>query len=138
MEKPSKRILCVDDDKDTCEMLAAILRLQRYEVVQARTIASALLLASAENFDLIILDWKLPDGTGVELCQKLAGLLVEAPVLFYSGNNSDETWTEAMNAGASGFLVKPVPVPKLLQTISDLAGERSAGLPSQERPQSQT
>src|SRR2546423_3642558 len=67
--KSSKRILCVDDDQDTCETLSAVLDYAAYETTYALTVAERLSLVKKGGFDLIVLDWIFDDGTGVELCQ---------------------------------------------------------------------
>lgn len=118
----SKRILCVDDDKDTCEMLTTLLELEGYKTVQSHTAAEALSRATAETFDLIILDWTLRGMTGLELCKRIISSGISAPILFCSGNDSPAALKEATGAGASGFLVKPVDPGKLLETVSRLAG----------------
>ena len=122
MERPTRRILCVDDDKDTCDMLTTLLELEGYETVQSQTAAEALSLATAETFDLIMLDWKLREITGIELCQKIISSGVSTPIIFCSGNDSPAALKEAMSAGASGFLIKPVDPGRLLQTVSRLVG----------------
>src|SRR5512133_2813623 len=66
---PKCRILCVDHHHDTSEMLQALLSDADYEVQTASTIEEASRLASETQFDLYVLDKRLPDGTGLDLCQ---------------------------------------------------------------------
>ena len=68
MSKPKCRILCVDDHYDTSEMLQVLLSGGDYEVQTAATIEQARRIASETEFDLYVLDKRLPDGTGLELC----------------------------------------------------------------------
>ena len=65
MEETKRRILCVEDDEDTCEMLTLALQLSGYEVVSAHTFADAITKALTTHFDAYILDSRLPDGSGV-------------------------------------------------------------------------
>jgi len=120
MEKPKGRILCVDDDKDTRDMMTALLQFEGYEVVQARNVAEGLALAVSENFDLILLDWVFADGTGIELCKMIRRTSAAASILFYSGMALKDDIEDAMSAGAQGFLVKPVDFEVLLQNVSRL------------------
>src|SRR5688572_19961186 len=99
MENPKGRILCVDDDEDTLELMTSVLGYEDYEVVQAQTVTEGLALAISDNFDLILLDFVLSDGTGVELCRMIRGTGVLAPILFYSGMAPKEDIDQAMNAG---------------------------------------
>ena|ERR1044071_8012946 len=118
MKENKGRILCVDDDKDTCEMLTFILGQADYEVIQAQSIAEGLTLARREQFDLILLDWFYDDGTGIELCQMIRAFNSQTPILFYSGVASGTEIKKAMSVGAQGFLVKPVRTEDLLHTVS--------------------
>ncbi|HXI93234.1 MAG TPA: response regulator [Blastocatellia bacterium] len=117
MDKPKGRILCVDDDKDTRDLMAVLLGLEGYEVVQARNVAEGLALAVSDNFSLILLDWVFADGTGVELCKMIRRSSAAAPILFYSGMALKDDIENALSAGAQGFLVKPVDVEVLLQNV---------------------
>jgi DNA-binding response OmpR family regulator len=120
MQKTKGNILCVDDDPDTREMLTVLLGLGGHEVMATGTISEGIQLAIAHNIDLILLDWVLEDGTGIELCRELRSIGVTAPVLFYSGKDiTNELRDDAMRAGAQGFLTKPVDVNTILQSVSD-------------------
>lgn len=118
MEKTKGRVLCVDDHKDTCDMVTALLGLEGYEVIQANNIADGLSAAIAGNFDLILLDWVFKDGSGLDLCKALATAHSNTPILFYSGIADKAEMQAAMEAGAQGFLVKPVDVNDLIQSVS--------------------
>jgi DNA-binding response OmpR family regulator len=120
MQKTKGKILCVDDDPDTREMLTVLLGLGGHEVMATGSISEGIQLAIAHNIDLILLDWVLEDGTGIELCRELRSIGVTAPVLFYSGKDiTKELLDDAMRAGAQGFLTKPVDVDTILQRVSD-------------------
>jgi DNA-binding response OmpR family regulator len=110
MSKPAeslKRILFVDDDRDTREMIHLLLQHAGYRVSTAETIADALGLARAERFDLYILDNWLPDGLGLELCQQLRALYPASAIVFYSGVAQEPEIQKARAAGADDYLVKP-------------------------------
>jgi len=71
---PKCRVLCVDDHRDTSEMLQMLLSEEDYEVHTAETMAEACEMAERTKYDLYVLDKRLPDGTGVELCETLMKL----------------------------------------------------------------
>jgi two-component system response regulator PilR (NtrC family) len=114
------RILHVDDDPDIRLLISASLREFGYVVATAGTIAEALELARQLKFDLCILDVKLPDGSGIELCQQIHELQPSVPSLYYSAYASDEEQEAALSVCGDAYLKKPVSAEKLQQTISDL------------------
>jgi two-component system response regulator RegX3 len=113
-----KHVLCVDDDRDTCEMITVLLGQAGYEVTYALTVADGLKFAHKGHLDLIILDWHYQDGTGLELCKQIRTFDTETPILFYSGIVSESDIKEALIAGAQGYIVKPTGIEEVLQTIS--------------------
>lgn len=118
MQKAKGLILCVDDDQDTRDLLTALLGLEGYEVIATSSVGEALSQAMADKFDLILLDWVLKDGTGIELCLALRRSGIDAPILFYSGVGDRDEIQNAMRAGAQGFLVKPTDFEDMLHTVS--------------------
>ena len=123
MSKPKCRILCVDDHFDTSEMLQVLLSDEDYEVETAATIGEACQLAGATEFDLYVLDKRLPDGTGLELCETLNKLTPTVPCIFYSGDAYEIHRYEAMAAGATAYVAKP-DIDQLIQTVHKLLSER--------------
>ena len=103
MTTPKKQILCVDDDSDTCDLVKLIL--QGYEVTLAHSTAAAVKCATAEKFDLYVLDYHLPDGTGLELCLMLRTFDRQTPMLFATGSSSI-TEAQVVTAGAQGLVRK--------------------------------
>jgi two-component system, OmpR family, response regulator MprA len=122
MEKTKRRILCVDDDQDTCEMMSVLLGTVGYEVSCALTLSEGLRLAKQEQFALILLDWTFPDGTGLELCQMIRNFDPQTPIFFCSGVSIGAESKRAMNAGAQGFFVKPLAMNDFLSNVSSLTG----------------
>ena len=117
-ERIKGRILCVDDDRDTCEMITALLGLSGYEVQHALSVRDGLTRARQGGFDLILLDWSFEDGTGLELCRQIRAVDPRTPILFYTGEVDDSAIELALSSGAQGYLIKPVAVDNLLQAIS--------------------
>lgn len=118
MEQVKGRILCIDNDKDTCEMMTVILGLDGYEVRHALSVTDGLRLVRQDSFDLILLDWHFEDGTGVELCKAIRTFDTRTPILFYTGETYSDKIERAMQAGAQGYLIKPTGLEEVLQVVS--------------------
>jgi DNA-binding response OmpR family regulator len=116
------RILCVDDDEDTCFMLSIMLGRAGYEVRTASGIAQALMLSEGGRFDLYVLDNMFEDGTGLDLCRRIREFDGAKPILFFSGMAHAEDRQHGLDAGALGYLVKPNDLDKLTVTIARLIG----------------
>lgn len=121
MKTTKHRVLCVDDDKDTCEMLSALLSRENCEVTTADGIVQALEMARGDGFSLFILDARLAEknGDGLELCRSLAQLRPQTPIIFYSGAVFAADKEEGLRAGARTYVVKPL-VDELLETVRRL------------------
>jgi len=101
------RVLYVDDDEDSREMLCLLLRSSRIEVEAVSTAAQALSSIQTEHFDLYLLDAWLPDLDGFELCNRIRRLLPHAPILFFSGTAYETDKQRAIEVGANAFITKP-------------------------------
>jgi two-component system, OmpR family, response regulator ResD len=123
MSKPKCRILCVDDHFDTSEMLQMLLSEEDYEVRVCATVEEARKLAVADEFDLYVLDKRLPDGTGMDLCGILNKMTPGVPCIFYTGDAYEIHRMEAMEAGAAAFIAKP-DVDGLIDAVQRLLSEK--------------
>jgi DNA-binding response OmpR family regulator len=101
------KLLMVDDDRDLLRTSDKFLKLEQHLVDTASSANDAFGLLAAANYDLIILDWELPDGTGIEIIQKLRGKGLTMPVLMLTGRQSIEDRETGLDAGADDYLVKP-------------------------------
>jgi DNA-binding response OmpR family regulator len=120
MERKKFRILCVEDNVDACDILGHVLA--DYELVSASTFADGLRLARTEHFDLYLLDRTYPDGNGVELCRQLRAFDKQTPILFHSASGRESDIRDAINAGAQDYLVKPIGITELEESIERLLG----------------
>lgn len=103
MSKTKKRILCVEDHPDTCELISTILK--EYDCTSAYSMADGLLHATKEKFNLYLLDYHLPDGNGIELCLLIKNFDAETPILFLTGTSSMNE-QQALKIGAKGLIKK--------------------------------
>jgi len=114
------RVLCVEDDQDTCTMLVGLLGLVHCQVFTAGTTAEALELIARGRFDLYLLDNWLPGGSGVELCRRIRQSEPSTPIVFYSGAGLESEREEALAAGAQAYLIKPGDIALLVETVRRL------------------
>ena len=124
-----KRILVVDDDKASCELLREIFATQGWESASAQTPETALALAGEKKFDLIVSDINLESAqTGLDLLRELRGA---CPIILVTGFGSLDAAVEATREGAWDFISKPFKVAEVVAT-AQRALER-AGAPQDER-----
>ena len=107
MQLSKHRILYIEDHEDTRDLVTILLQQQDYEVITAATMATGVGLASKEQFDLYLLDSRLPDGSGLDLCRQLRSFDQRTPILFYSAAAYEGDKKNAMDSGAQGYLTKP-------------------------------
>ena len=98
-----KRILCVDDLDDLCQLIATVLN--DYEVVPAHPKAEGLRKARQVKFDLYLLDYYLPDGTGLQLYFSIREFDSNTPALFMTTSDAIGN-TQAIQVGAEGVITK--------------------------------
>jgi len=101
------RVLCVDDDEDSRVMLVTLLRLAFIEAKAVGTAAQALSLMQSEHFDLYMLDGRLPEIDGFELCRRMRAFDPHIPILFFSGAAYEADKQKGIAAGADDYVIKP-------------------------------
>jgi len=104
-------------------MLQLILSEEDYEVKTAASIEETIQMAATVNFDLYVLDKRLPDGSGLELCSTLNRLTPGVPCIFYTGDAYEVHRQEAIEAGATEFVAKP-DVDRLIDAVHKLLSEQ--------------
>jgi two-component system, OmpR family, response regulator ArlR len=116
----SHRILYIEDHEDTRELVTLLLGQKSYEVITGSTIASGVALAGTERFDLYLLDSWLPDGSGLDLCQRIRQFDKTTPILFYSAAAYASDHDLALKSGAQAYLVKPSQPSELCDLVTQL------------------
>lgn len=122
---PDKRVLCVEDDADTRDMLKLKLDLSDFEAVVAPDTEAALRLMEREQFGLYVLDGGLRDGWGRTLCERIRATDPHTPIVIFSGRASASDIEAGLLAGASAYLVKP-DSSELIPTMKRLLLEAAA------------
>lgn len=100
-------ILYAEDNEDAASMLSMLLGFYGIEVLPVRSVQDALQAAHHNHFDLYLLDSRLPDGSGFDLCQQLREFNSQIPVVFYSGAAYESDKQKGLAAGAKEYLIKP-------------------------------
>src|SRR6266403_1627413 len=114
---PIEKIIVLEDDLVVRKNLEQQLRYKRYDVASASTIAEAQELLTKDNFDLMIVDVRLPDGKGTDLLKQLQTRPVKPLVVMISGMGTVELAVECMSNGAFTFLTKPFSPEQLAVTL---------------------
>ena len=114
------RALIIEDDQRTARLLARILREERFSVDLAHSGDEGDEMASATQYDVIILDRLLPDKDGIVVCRSLRERGVVTPILVLSARGSLEDRVAGLNAGADDYLAKPFGLTELLARIRAL------------------
>ena len=104
---PANRVLCVEDDGDTRDMLQTKLGLSDFKALGAPDMDAALRLMERERFDLYVLDGGLQNAGGLSLCEQIRASDAHTPIVIFSGRAYAADIEAGMLAGANAYLVKP-------------------------------
>jgi DNA-binding NtrC family response regulator len=122
VSKSIKLILCVDDHQDSVRFLVEWLRLHRYEVKAATSCAAALSIVQSHPVALSIIDARLGDGNGFDLCNGILAISPATKVVICSGDTRPEMEMYAKAAGAEIFLSKPINLEEITKLVKKLIG----------------
>ncbi len=110
-------VLLVDDERDFADLLAQRLAARGFTVTTAYDGEEALRLAQGVEVDVAVLDVNLPGMDGLEVLARLKAASPQAEALMLTGQNDLATAVTGMKLGATDYLVKPVPIERLVQAI---------------------
>jgi len=119
---PARRLLVVDDEPAICEVLRQYLGRQGFvvEVAGSAEDAAEMWNAAPGGFDVVLVDKNLPGRSGIDLVRDAHKSHPEATTLIITGYPSRESVTDALHAGASGYVIKPFEsLPKVLEAIEE-------------------
>ncbi|BAQ62190.1 DNA-binding heavy metal response regulator [Geminocystis sp. NIES-3708] len=129
------KILLVEDEKELGKSLARILTQEGYEVKLCHDGNEGLNLALTQNYNLLILDWMLPNKTGLEICQGLKSHINQSiattPVLFLTAKDTLDDRVIGLDAGADDYLIKPFELRELLARVRALLRRLSVNIEPQ-------
>ena len=126
MKEPQRKsILIVDDDTSVTDSLGIILQAAGFRVVETHNFAEALAILNNTQFDLVITDFCMPDGTGIDVITHVKNETPETEVILMTGHGSIDITIEAIKQGAYYYLEKPFDIGRL-RTLVDRALEVAA------------
>ena len=115
------RILIVEDEEHLAVLLAEVLGREGHVAETTSDGRSGLTRALSEDFDLLVVDWMLPDLDGVQVVKRLRAAEVRVPILMLTARTQVEDRVEGLDAGADDYLPKPFAFPELLARVRALA-----------------
>jgi DNA-binding NtrC family response regulator len=113
----SEKVLLVDDEEEFVETLAERMRTRGMEVSTSNSGADALNLVDNEDFDVVVLDLKMPGIDGLDALQRIKRRRPDIQVVLLTGHATVEKGVEAIKQGALEFLEKPVDLASLTDAI---------------------
>ena len=111
------KLLVIDDDPQVGGIVTHLFNQQDVRVMTASDASSGLRLAQAEHPEVILLDFRLGEQSGLQLLQELRQSAQNSLVIFITGHGTTDTAIEAMKQGAHDYLIKPLDIPHLEQVI---------------------
>ena len=119
------KILIVDDEPSMRRILATNLRLDSHTLAEANNVSDAKVILAQEDFDVVLTDQKMPDGSGIDVLQTVRQSAPTTSVIFLTAVGTLELAVECMKEGAFDFLTKPF-VPDAVRAAVNRACERTA------------
>lgn len=116
----NKKILIVEDDVVFCKLLTRFLSKNGFEVMDAQNGKDAFELMELNIFKLAVLDYRLPDMTGIEILSKLKAKQPNSKVVLITRYGDEEVASKAIASGADAFISKPINPDELLDVIRNL------------------
>ena len=111
------RVLIVDDEDDFRETIVKRLNARKIQAMGANSGVKALEVLKENDFDVMVLDVKMPDMDGIETLRHVKAMKPEIEVIMLTGHASVEFGLKGMQLGAFDYVMKPAPLNELLDTI---------------------
>ncbi|HEU4495097.1 MAG TPA: response regulator transcription factor [Rubrobacteraceae bacterium] len=115
------RILVVEDEARLATLIARVLKEEGYAAETVRDGKTALARALVDSFDLLIVDWMLPDLNGIQVIRRIRAAGMSVPILMLTARTQIEDRVEGLDAGADDYLPKPFAFPELLARVRALS-----------------
>lgn len=116
------KVLVVEDEEALAELLRYNLEAAGYKVRHAQSGEDAELFVSEETPDLILLDWMLPETSGIEICRRLRARMVtrQVPIIMLTARSEEADRIRGLSTGADDYVVKPFSLPELMARVKAL------------------
>jgi len=112
-----KRILIIEDEHDFCDLIILLLQREPYHIDCAYNLKEASSYLKKETPAIVLLDYNLPDGTGLEFFSKSKADFNDAKIILMTADPSEDTQKQAQEAGMQ-FLAKPFGIKKIREAIN--------------------
>ena len=121
-----KNVLVVDDDNAVCQIVQRMLSDEQYQVQTSQSVADALEAVEQKPFDAYVMDYKLPDGSGLDVAERIWSKGSEAPIILISGYDPSAVALRAEKLGISDFLEKPFSRETICNAVKKAIGSPKA------------
>ncbi|MDQ8004289.1 MAG: sigma-54 dependent transcriptional regulator [Pedobacter sp.] len=112
-------VLIIEDDSTFAQIIEGFLIKNNFEVTTVSNVAKALKLIANEDFQLLLIDYRLPDGTGIDVLNHRRETGLSVPAIIMTSFNDVRTAVKAIHLGASDYITKPINPDELLMVISN-------------------
>jgi two-component system, OmpR family, copper resistance phosphate regulon response regulator CusR len=120
------KILLVEDDAIIAKNIKTVFARSLVGVDISETLEDGIFLAESETYDVIVLDWQLPDGEGISLITSLRKNAIDTPILMLTARSQLEDKVAGLNTGADDYVTKPFEMNELLARVKSLFRRNTA------------
>jgi len=120
-----RKVLIIDDDVTIARGLEDALKSEHFDVLLAHTGEKGFLMAKRENIDLVILDLRLPDKDGEDVCRELRKAGVQVPILMLTSKKQEMDKVMGLEIGADDYMTKPFSIRELVARVRALLRRES-------------
>ncbi len=117
------KILLIDDDEDLVMSLRVYLQFKNHVVETAGSAEDGLAKMDSGGYDLIVLDWNLPDRDGLDVCKEYRSRGGAQKILMLTGMRDEQSREQGLAAGATDFLEKPFSPSFFIERVAAMVGE---------------
>jgi two-component system response regulator HydG len=128
-------VLLVDDDTAVCRIVQRMLSGKRYEVQAAHSVADAIEAIEQKSFDVYVLDYTLPDGSGLDVAERIRLNWGPAPIILISGYDPGTVALRAEQLRITEFLLKPFTQETICEAVKKAIDSTSSAAPEVSKPE---
>jgi DNA-binding response OmpR family regulator len=114
------KLLIIDDDQEFCQLLRHLMLPHGWTVEMAFNGSDGRQMLESFQYDVVLLDWTLPDGTGLNICREFRRSGKQTPIIFLTAMSDIDSKESGLDAGGDDYLIKPCDCRELLARIRSL------------------
>lgn len=123
-------VLIIEDDSTFAQIIEGFLSKNNYQVTTVNNVAKALKLLAHERFQLLLIDYRLPDGTGIDVLNHRRETGLTVPAIIMTSFNDVRTAVKSIQLGAADYITKPINPDELLMVISNALQKKELPKPT--------